>query len=446
MGNNVREAAVEVLVQVEKQGAYSNLLINSTIEKNRFSSLDASLLTELCYGTMQRRMTLDFFLKPFIKKQKRIDPWVQQLLRISVYQFVFLDKIPDHAIIHQAVNIAKRRGNKGISGFINGVLRSIQREGVPSFDTIQDPIERLSIETSHPIWLVKRWVDQYGFDITRQMCEENLDPSKQTARVNTLHTTVDCVLKELEREGFHVEKSRAIPEAIKSVRGNLVKSKAFQKGSITIQDESSMIVAYCVAPKENEKILDTCAAPGGKTTHMAEKMNNQGEIFALDIHKHKIKLIQENAKRLHITNIHTRQMDAREVGQQFEKESFDRILVDAPCSGLGVLKGKPEIKYSKTEEDIKRLAKIQINILQSAAQLVKPGGILVYSTCTVDKEENEGVAKKFLQLNPDFIGDTEIVDRVPEKIKPFVREYDIELLPQNLHSDGFYIACFRKKR
>lgn len=445
MTKNVREAAVEILELVEKQGSYSNLLLNSTIEKNNFSPLDAGLLTELCYGTISRKMTLDFFLKPFIKKQKRIDNWVRQLLRISVYQFQYLDKIPDHAIINEAVNIAKKRGNKGISGFVNGVLRSIQREGVPSFDEIQDPIERLSVETSHPRWLVERWVNQYGMDTTRKMCEENLSPSKQTARVNTLLTTVDDVIEELETEGFAVKKSEIIPEAIKSIRGNLVKSKAFREGRITIQDESSMIVAYCVAPKENENILDTCAAPGGKTTHMAEKMNNRGEIVALDIHKHKVKLINENANRLHISNIQTKQMDAREVGNHFEKESFDRILIDAPCSGLGVLKGKPDIKYSKSEDDIKRLAKIQLHILQSAAPLVKPGGTLVYSTCTVDKEENEEVAKQFLQLHPEFIGDDEIISRVPEKIKPFVRNYEIEILPQSLKTDGFYIACFQKK-
>lgn len=445
MAKNVREAAVEVLELVEKQGAYSNLLINSVIEKNRISSLDAGLLTELCYGTIQRQMTLDFFLKPFINKQKRIDSWVRQLLRISVYQFEFLDKIPDHAIINEAVNIAKKRGNKGISGFVNGVLRSIQREGVPSFYEIDNPIERLSIETSHPLWLVKRWVNQYGMETTREMCMENLNPSKQTARVNTLVADVDEVIKELEEEGFNVEKSDVIPEAIKSIRGNLVKSTAFKEGRITIQDESSMIVAYCVSPKENEKILDACAAPGGKSTHIAEKMNNLGEVVALDIHKHKIKLINENAERLHIKNIHTMQMDARKVGDHFEPASFDRVLVDAPCSGLGVLKGKPDIKYSKSEKDVKRLAEIQLHILQSAAKLVKPGGTLVYSTCTVDKEENEEVAKKFLQLHPDFTGDKELAKRVPEKVKPFVRDYDIEILPHSLQTDGFYIACFQKR-
>lgn len=445
MTKQVREAALEILEFVEKNGAYSNLLLNKTIEKNHFSNVDAAFLTELCYGTLQRKLALDFFLHPFIKNQKRIDSWVRQLLRLSVYQKVYLDKIPDHAIINEAVNIAKKRGNKRTSGFVNGVLRSIQREGVPPFSLIQNPIERLSIETSHPMWLVERWVRQYGFEKTKAMCEENMTASKQTIRVNEWKSNVEQVIELFNQEGISVEHSSSIPIALKAQKGNLVKTDVYKKGYITIQDESSMIVAYVMAPQKGEKILDACAAPGGKTTHIAEKMENTGEIIALDLHEHKVKLINENAKRLGLTNIKARQMDSRKGEEYFQKEFFDRILVDAPCSGLGVLKRKPDIKYTKSEKDIKNLTKIQLDILNHAAKLVKPGGFLVYSTCTVDKDENQKVAAKFLQEHNEFFGDESIVERVPEKIKPYVHRYEVEILPQYLKSDGFYIACFQKK-
>jgi len=445
MSKKVREAALDILEYVEKNGAYSNLVLNNTINKNKYSRMDAALLTEICYGTLQRKLTLDFYLYPFIKKQKRIDSWVRQLLRLSVYQMVYLDKIPDHAIINEAVQIAKKRGNKGISGFVNGILRSIQREGVPPLSAIQDSVERLTIETSHPKWLVERWIQQYGFDKTKQMCEENVRPAKQTARINEWNTTIDDVIDLLFREGISAEKSSSIPVAVKANKGNFVHSTAFQNGFITIQNESSMIVAYVVAPEKGEKILDACAAPGGKTTHLAERMENTGEIIALDLHEHKVKLINQNAARLGLTNIQAKQMDSRQMVTHFEKESFDRILVDAPCSGFGVLKRKPDMKYSKTEKDIKNLTKLQLELLNQACHLVKPGGILVYSTCTVDQDENQRVTEKFLAEHPDFVGDETIKQRVPQAIKPFVHHHEIEILPQYLKSDGFYIACFQKK-
>lgn len=445
MSKTVREAALEILEIVEKNGAYSNLLLNTTIEKNKFSYVDANLLTELCYGTLQRKITLDYFIESFIKKQKRIDLWVRQLLRLSVYQMVYLDKIPDHAIINEAVKIAKKRGNKGISGFVNGVLRTIQRQGVPSTSLIKNPIEKLSIETSHPTWLVSRWIDQYGYEKTKAMCEENLQTAKQTARINLERTDLDGILEKLASEDFLVEQSSYVPVAIKAKKGNLVKSKAFQEGYITIQDESSMLVAYAVDPKEGERILDACAAPGGKTTHMAERMKNKGEIVALDLHDHKVKLIIENATRLGLSNIRARQMDSRTVTDHFEKESFDRILIDAPCSGLGVLKRKPDIKYTKTEQDIINLTRIQSQLLNNAATLLKNGGTLVYSTCTVDKEENQHLIRNFLQEHPEFQGDESLLNRIPKAIKPFVNQFEIEILPQDVKSDGFYIACLKKK-
>lgn len=442
---NVRDAAVQLLESVEKNQAYSNLLLNSAIEKNEISPIDIGLLTELVYGTLQRKMTLDYYLKPFIEENKKLQSWVINLLRLTVYQMVYLDKIPDRAAIYEAVEIAKRRGHKGIASLVNGVLRSIQRKGLPSLDQITDPAERISVETSHPIWLVKRWVSQFGIEKTREMCEVNLTAPLQTARVNLTRISREECLDLLEDEGFDVEPSPIIPEAIKCLRGNLASSKAFKYGLLTIQDESSMLAAYALGIKEEEVILDACAAPGGKSSHIAEKLGNSGKVVSLDLHEHKVKLIVKNAERLGLENIDARKMDSRQAAEHFEKESIDRILLDAPCSGLGVMRRKPDMKYTKKEHDLSQLQSIQLSLLESVAPLLKAGGTLVYSTCTVDKSENQEVVDKFLSEHHGFEGDHEFVERMPEAVKPLISGFDVQILPQDFGSDGFYIACLRKK-
>lgn len=442
---NVRETALDLLETIEKNQAYSNLLLNNAIKKNEINQKDIGLLTELTYGTLQRRMSLDFYLEPFLNGNKKVESWVKQLLRLTLYQMVYLDKIPDRAAIFEAVEIAKQKGHKGISGMVNGVLRNIQRQGLPSIETLEDPIERLSIETSHPLWLVKRWVDQLGIEQAKQMCEINLTAPLQTARVNlTKISKENCILK-LNEEGFQVEASPVLPEAIKCYRGNLANSVAFKEGYITIQDESSMLAAYALGAEVNERILDACAAPGGKSTHIAEKMQNTGQVISLDLHEHKVKLIKENATRLELTNIEPSALDSRKVQEHFEKESFDRILLDAPCSGLGVMRRKPDMKYTKKEEDLMQLSSIQLNLLKAVSPLLKKGGILVYSTCTVDREENQLVVESFLKNDVDFEEDLTIKDRMPAAIRPLVNGFELQILPQDIGSDGFYIACLRKK-
>jgi 16S rRNA (cytosine967-C5)-methyltransferase len=442
---NVRNAAVQLLETIEKNQAYSNLLLNSTIEKNEISKVDVGLLTEIVYGTLQRKMTLDYYLKPFIEKNKKLQSWVVNLLRITVYQMVYLDKIPDRAAIFEAVEIAKHRGHKGIASLVNGVLRNIQRNGLPSLDAITDPAERIAIETSHPFWLVKRWISQFGEEKTREMCEVNLTAPLQTGRVNLTRITREECIGLLEDEGYDVEPSPIIPEAIKCLRGNLASSKAFSYGLLTIQDESSMLAAYALGIKEEEVILDACAAPGGKSSHIAEKLGNSGKVISLDLHEHKVKLIKNNAQRLGLENIEAMKMDSREVGQHFAKDSVDRILLDAPCSGLGVMRRKPDMKYTKQEKDLTQLQSIQLSLLESVAPLLKKGGTLVYSTCTVDKEENQEVVEQFLREHQEFAGDIGLAERMPEAVKPLINGFDVQILPQDLGSDGFYIACLRKK-
>jgi 16S rRNA (cytosine967-C5)-methyltransferase len=442
---NVRETALDLLEAVEKNQSYSNLLLHHTIEKNNLPKKDTGLLTELTYGTLQRKMTLDFFLKGFLKKANKIESWVLHLLRLTLYQMVYLDKIPERAAIFEAVEIAKKRGHKGIASMVNGVLRSIQREGLPSLESIEDPVERLSVETSHPSWLIKRWLEEFGYDKTKKMGEMNLTAPLQTARVNTTRITREDCAKLLHEEGFELELSPIIPEAIRALKGNLASSSAFKEGLLTIQDESSMLVAYALGATNDEMVLDACAAPGGKSTHIAEKMNNTGQVVSLDLHEHKVKLINDNANRLRLDNINTKAMDSRQASEHFPPESFDRILLDAPCSGLGVMRRKPDMKYTKKEQDLYQLSNIQQNLLESVSKLLKKGGVLVYSTCTVDREENENTVARFLNQHPDFEWDTNFKDRMPEAVRPLISGFDLQVFPQDFGSDGFYIACLRKK-
>jgi 16S rRNA (cytosine967-C5)-methyltransferase len=445
MKKNVRETAMDLLVTIEKNQSYSNLLLHHAIEKNQLPVKDIGLLTELTYGTLQRKMTLAYFIKPFLRNASKIESWVMNLLMLTLYQMMYLDKIPDRAAIYEAVEIAKKRGHKGISSMVNGVLRSIQREGLPDLTEIADPVQRISIETSHPEWIVRKWVDQFGFEKTKKMCEINLTAPVQTARVNMVKTTREECMARLEEEGFMVEKSPIIHEAIRALKGNLASSSVFKEGLMTIQDESSMLVAYALNAGENESILDACAAPGGKSTHIAEKMNNTGEVISLDLHEHKVKLIQENADRLGLDNIQARSMDSRKIREHYQIESFDKILLDAPCSGLGVMRRKPDMKYTKKEQDLIQLSSIQKDLLKSVSPLLKKSGVLVYSTCTVDKEENENTIKVFLEENPQFEGDPTFKERMPVAIQPFITGYELQIFPQDFGSDGFYIAAFRKK-
>ena len=442
---NVREIALDILTAVQKNKAYSNLSLNHAIKESELSAKDIGLLTELVYGTIQRDMTLDYYVSPFIKNPKKIQPWVLSLLKMTVFQMQFLDRVPERAAVHEAVEIAKKRGHRGVASLVNGVLRTIGREGVPQTSEIKEPLERISISTSHPLWLVKLWASQFGIEKTEQMCMENLNAPVQTARVNLLKTSRNEVLELLADEGYMVEPSTLNEDGIRCLRGNIALSNAYKNGLISIQDESSMLVAHAVSPSDEDMVLDSCAAPGGKTTHMGERMANHGRIIALDLHAHKTKLIEEQAMRLGLSNIETRQMDARKIRECFEPQTFDKILVDAPCSGLGVLKRKPDAKYTKTEADLHSLSAIQLNILEKVSSLVKTGGTITYSTCTVGKEENEAIIDAFLEQNKDFERDLSLVDRLPEAVKPYVNGNSVQILPQYFGSDGFFIASIRRK-
>ncbi|MGB3259377.1 16S rRNA (cytosine(967)-C(5))-methyltransferase RsmB [Paenisporosarcina sp.] len=439
---NVRDAALSILMAIEKNQAYSNLLLHQTIEKYDIEPKDRGLLTEITYGTLQHKMTLDYYLQPFIKG--KLDDWVRQLLRLSLYQIHYLDRIPNHAAVNEAVEIAKKRSHKGTAGLVNGILRGILRQGVRSTEEIADPLERLSIEASHPLWLIERWVKQFGFEQAQTMAFENNIPPAHTVRVNTTRISVEEAIDMLLDEGIVAHQSEVIPECLHIEKGQVAKTKAYQYGAVSIQDESSMIPTYALQIEPGQRVLDMCAAPGGKSMHIAEKLNSQGSLVSVDLHPHKVKLIADQATRLGFNNIETRTWDSRELTNEYDEQSFDRILVDAPCSGLGVIRRKPDIKYTKKQEDFASLHNIQIRLLDEAYKLIKPNGLIVYSTCTIDEVENNGTVQAFLANHEDMM--LEKLDNVlPEAYHHLTSNGMIHIFPQDFNSDGFFVAAFRKK-
>lgn len=445
--NLLRNTMLDLLLRIEQGSGYSHLLINHEIESKKISGKDKALLTEVVYGTIQRKLTLDYYLSNFINVKKKQQPWVVMLLRMSIYQMTYLDKVPDHAIIHEAVEIAKKRGHKGVAPFINGVLRNVQRQGVPSLELIKDPVERLSVETSHPIWMVERWVDDYGFELTKEMCENNLTHNPLSVRIQLMKITRADAIDELTKDGFIVEESKLSPQGLIIKEGNILYSRLFKEGYLTIQDQGSMLVGEMLDVHAGMFVLDSCSAPGGKVTHLAEKMSDEGVIKAHDLHAKKVNLIKDKSKQLSLSIIEASQADARQLQDKYDEVSFDRILVDAPCSGLGVLKGKPDIKYNKTEQDLDNLANIQLDILNSLANLLKVDGYLVYSTCTVNHLENEFVIQAFLDNNPNYEIDKAFFDTLPDIIKNSqgITQTGLQLFPQTLQTDGFFLTRMIKK-
>ena len=433
MTQSVRDLAFHTIQDILNDNAYSNLKINEVINQYNIATVDKALFTELVYGTIKRKMTLDFYLKPFVKT--RIKGWVRQLLWMSLYQYVFLDKIPNHAIINEAVNIAKRRGGQHNGNIVNAILRHIFKSDLPTLETIKNEKQRMTIEYSIPRWIIEHWITHYGIETTHKIAKSFLVQSASTVRVNTSRTDVETISKELIQEGYHVDIDQLIPYCLHLTGKPVIESRAFKDGLISIQDKSSMLVGYLMDVQKDDTILDACSAPGGKACHMAELLASTGHVDATDIHKHKIGLIKENIKKLKLKNVSTFDHDAT----QPYSELYDKILVDAPCSGLGVLRHKPEIKYVQSKDSINDLVEIQLSILDNVKHNLKPGGSLIYSTCTIEQMENENVIYTFLKENKDFEFELMTHPVTGEKVKT------LQILPQDFNSDGFFITKIKRK-
>lgn len=435
---NARYVALEVLDNVLNNGAYSNAEINKAIKSTHLNHKDIGLMTNIVYGVLQNKLTIEFYLQPYLKK-KKLDPWVKILLIMSIYQFEYLDKVPERAVIFESVEVAKIKGNRGISGFVNAILRNYQRLGHQSLDIIQDKPDRLSVEYSVPIWFVNKLQEQLGDSKCRRILDSLNQPAHLSIRVNTKKISRAELLDSLLENGIDAQESKVSPYGITTTDSRILQIPAFKKGYYTIQDESSMLVAPALQIQKNSKVLDACAAPGGKTTHIASFLDSKvgGNVLSLDVYDHKVKLIEENAKRLGETDVvAAMKLDATEVDSLDEK--FDRILVDAPCSGLGLLRRKPEMRYTRQPEDILELQSIQKNILNSVSNQLTVGGILVYSTCTIVDEENSDVVKDFLENHKDFELITVATDMDNNQDKM------VKLYPDDRQTDGFFISAFRR--
>ena len=427
-----RSLALAVLEDVFVNQAYSNIALNKHLKGSQLSAADKGLVTEIVYGTVARKLTLEWYLSHFIQDRDKLDNWLYVLLLMSAYQVRFLDKVPDHAVVNEAVEIAKAR-KKGSEKLVNAVLRRILREGWPDIATIKRKNKRDSIAYSIPVWLVSKLKEEYSEERAQAIFDSLLVRNKASIRVT------DLSRKEEIKAVLEASDSPLAVSGLVKEQGHFAGHDLFSEGAITIQDESSQLVAPTLDLQGHEQVLDACAAPGGKTAHMASYLTS-GKVTALDLYDHKLDLIQENAQRLGVADrVQTQKLDARKVHEFFEKDSFDKILVDAPCSGIGLLRRKPDIKYNKETADFTSLQEIQLEILGSVCQTLRKGGIITYSTCTIVSEENFHVVEAFLESHPEF----EQV-KLEHECKDILKDGCILITPELYGSDGFFISQFRK--
>ncbi len=443
---NAREICLNILIDINLKGAYSNFAINKYLN-NRVDIRDENFIREIVYGVIENRLYLDIIISKLSKiKIKKIQPAILEILRMGVYQIAFMDKIPDRAAVNEAVTLSKKYGHKGVSGFVNGILRNFSRNKEEAMKVKEeDPINYLSIKYSHPKWLIQRWINEYGYDFTKEICEYNNLKPKLNIRVNRLKTNRDELMENLSHYGYIVYKTKYARDGIiVDNPARITEIEEFKFGYFTIQDESSMLVSQIANPKEGSLVLDLCSAPGGKSTHMAELMGNKGKIISRDIYDHKLNLVRENSTRLGVCIIETEILDALELDKSLLGK-VDYCIVDAPCSGLGIIRRRPEIKWNRKEEDIKGLVQIQTKILSNAKHYVKPGGIIIYSTCTIGREENLDIVNSFLMENKNFVL-TELEDLLDykENVNTVKNGY-VQFFPHIHSMDGFFIARIQKK-
>lgn len=442
MQKNGRAVALNVLMEIIEEGAYSNISLRRNLTKD-VSDVDQGLIREIVYGTLENILYIDWVIRKFSKTRfNKISPIIKQILRMGIYQILFMDKIPDSAAVNEAVKLAKKNSHKGAYGFVNGVLRNISRNknNISLPNKNKNPLEYLTIKYSHPEWMVKDWINEFGFQFTESLCKENNTRPKLNIRVNTLKTTREELSNKLNNLGFLTTKTRLASDGIvieNPVR--ITETEEFKKGYFQIQDESSMLVAEIMDPKQGSLVIDVSSAPGGKTTHIAQKMQNKGRIIARDIYDHKLKLVRDNAKRLGIDIIETENYNALNVDNNLIGKA-DYCLVDAPCSGLGLIRRKPEIKWNKEKDDVNEITKLQYKILENTSLYLKENGVLVYSTCTIEKEENLKLIQKFLNAHSEFkfVSFDSMLEDV-ESLKTADEGY-LELYPHIHNTDGFFIA------
>lgn len=444
---NVRQLAAEILLRVDTAKAYADILLDHRLKSATLDSRDRALLTELVYGTLRWRGRLDAKLAPRLRRPLAdTDPYLRNLLRLALYQLLFLDKIPDFAAVNEAVKLAKIHAGSKAAGFVNGVLRAILRAMQEDSDSEpkDQSITALAAHYSHPEWLVKKWLDYFGQDQARALMRTNNGRAGLVLRANLLRCRREQLLQCFAESGVKAVASELSPQGIRLKSGTPVAQlPGFKEGLFQVQSEASQLIAYLLSALPGERILDACAAPGGKATQITELMEDRGEVIAADRSPQGIARIEGAIARLGMKSIRAVCADAsRELAGDLSGP-YDRILVDAPCSGLGTLRSHPEIKWQRSEKDTRRLSHLQLKILRSVAPFLKPGGVLVYSTCTLSREENETVAEIFLGAHKEF----ELQDAagyLPVEARHMVRGRYFLALPHRDDTDGFFAARMRK--
>lgn len=427
---NTRGLILDILLQITRDGEYSHIAVKNALDQYQYlEKQERAFITRVVNGTLERMIELDYIIDQFSKvKVNKMKPVIRTILRSAVYQLKYMDSVPASAACNEAVKLAVKRGFGNLRGFVNGVLRNIGRNLTQIRYPSEDKLRCMSVKYSLPEWILKEWMDEYEEETVRAMAEEFLKEKPITVRFNPDRISKEELLKMLKEEGVCVKEDLKLPCALYlSNFDYLTKLKSFQKGYYQVQDISSMQVAWWASPREGDYIIDVCAAPGGKAIHLAELLRGTGFVEARDLTEYKIGLIQENIRRSGMTNIEAVQMDAR-LRDEASVEKADIVIADLPCSGLGVLGKKPDLKYKITKASQAQLVKLQRELLSVAAEYVKPEGTLIYSTCTIHREENERNAQWFAGRFSDF---------------QLVREQ--QMLPGRDLGDGFYIAQFRRK-
>lgn len=442
MKKTARGAALDALLQMEQNEGYSNLVLDKALKAAGLSPRDGALASAVFYGVLEKRLTLDWFLSHCLRDpRKKLDKTVQAALRCGAYQILYLDRIPDSAAVNETVNAVKERGKGAYAGFVNGVLRSlIRRKEELSLPEREDPAA-LSVRFSVPEGLISLWRKSYGEETARKLLESLEEKPGLYLRVNTLKTSPEALKQALETRNLPALALDFPPGALLLEKaGSPASLPEFQEGLFHVQDLSAQLVCELLDPQPGEMVYDCCAAPGGKTFTAAEKMEGRGQVAAFDLYKGRAGLIEAGAKRLGLPNVTVRTAD---MTAPQPLPPGDRVLCDAPCSGFGVIRRKPEIRY-KDLSCLRELPGLQAAILQNASLLVKPGGLLVYSTCTLDPLENGDVADHFLQSNPEF-------EPAPVRLPGICRTVDepenqLTMMPFSGASDGFFMAAFRRRK
>lgn len=426
-GINVRELILQVLLEVTRDGEYSHIAIKNTLDKYQYlEKQERSFFTRVCEGTLENMILIDYIINQFSKvKVNKMKPVIRCILRSSVYEMKYMDSVPASATCNEAVKLTQKKGFHNLKGFVNGVLRNISRnlENISMPDKEKETAAWLSVTYSVPEWLVEKWKNRYELSQLEEIFQAFLGKSATSIRVNTEATTKEALIKELEAEQIIVTENEEIPDAL-YIDGYdfLAGIPAFVEGKFYVQDVSSMLVSLWAEPKEGAQVLDVCAAPGGKSIHMAELLHGTGMVEARDLTEYKVFLIEENIERCGLKNICAKQADARILDKD-KVGKLDIVIADLPCSGLGVIGKKPDIKYKMTEEKCRELAALQREILHTVQHYVKAGGVLMYSTCTINPQENEDNVRVFLKEHPEF-----------------VLERQQQILPKKGKNDGFFLA------